>query len=118
MTISGTLVTYGLYTTSANARAGQSLSLIREFLGFQWQKLRWAWFGEAGKRMVFYSITDMREQHPDWFREDLTALFDLVRRGQLAPSIWRTLPLSEAAQAHRMIESGEVRGKIVLESQP
>lgn len=45
---------------------------------------------------------------------DLTGFADLVDRAGVRPSVEETLPLTEAARAHRLIESGRVRGKIVL----
>ncbi len=38
----------------------------------------------------------------------------LVDNGQLRPLIDRTLPLDDVAEAHRLIEAGGLRGKIVL----
>jgi NADPH:quinone reductase-like Zn-dependent oxidoreductase len=62
----------------------------------------------------FYSIADFREQHPDWFRQDLGSLFELLAEQNIQPQLWKTLPLAQAAAAHRAIENGEVSGKIVL----
>ena len=46
---------------------------------------------------------------------DLEArVWPLLASRQVAPVIDRTLPLSEAAEAHRLLESGEAIGKIVL----
>ena len=41
-------------------------------------------------------------------------VWPLLAAGQVAPLIYRTLTLAEAAEAHRLLESGEVIGKIVL----
>jgi len=38
----------------------------------------------------------------------------LVSDGRIAPRVHVSLPLSEAAQAHRLLESGDVFGKVVL----
>ncbi len=46
--------------------------------------------------------------------EQLDRLIELAGKGQLRPVIDRELPLSEAAEAHRLIEAREVFGKIVL----
>jgi NADPH:quinone reductase-like Zn-dependent oxidoreductase len=45
---------------------------------------------------------------------DLAILADLVRRGDVVPVIERTYPLSEIAAAVRHVESGHVRGKVVI----
>lgn len=47
-------------------------------------------------------------------RQELADVIELVRRGQIEPVIDRTLPLEEAAEAHRLLESREVRGRVVL----
>ncbi len=110
----GKLVTYGLYNASMSSTAGDSWGIISEFLSFQWQKLMWTWFGDAEKAVSFYSITSMRSDHPDWFAQDLAALFDLLKEGELKPAVWRRMPLEDAANAHKLIESRAVQGKIVL----
>jgi NADPH:quinone reductase-like Zn-dependent oxidoreductase len=45
---------------------------------------------------------------------DLRWLADLADRGLLRVALHRELPLAEAADAHRMLETGRVRGKLVL----
>ena len=37
-----------------------------------------------------------------------------VREGRIKPLLDRTLPLSEAPQAHRIISANEVAGNVVL----
>ncbi|WP_211339375.1 NADP-dependent oxidoreductase [Nocardia mexicana] len=60
----------------------------------------------SGVRFIEYNL----EPTPD----DLAALADAVDRDGLRPSVDRTLPLTEAAEAHELGESGKVRGKVVL----
>ena len=114
----GELVLYGLYKATLSGEAGGMGSLIFEFLRFQLQLLLWDWFPDEQKTADFYSITDMRTQHPDWFRDDLTSLFDMAVAGEITPQIWKLMPLSEAAAAHRLIEERAVKGKIVLRVAP
>ncbi|MFF5171845.1 NADP-dependent oxidoreductase [Micromonospora sp. NPDC000089] len=47
--------------------------------------------------------------------QDLGALAGLVDAGRLTVHVERTFPLDEAADAHRLVEAGHVRGKVVLE---
>ena len=47
-------------------------------------------------------------------RELEARVWPLLASRQVAPLIDRTLPLGDAAEAHRLLESGEVIGKIVL----
>ncbi|HNG23648.1 MAG TPA: zinc-binding dehydrogenase, partial [Microthrixaceae bacterium] len=46
---------------------------------------------------------------------DLTALTAMVEAGQIRPCIEEVLPLADAATAHRILESGRVFGKVVLD---
>ena len=66
------------------------------------------------KRLLIYSIQMLKRREPDWFRQDLTTLFDLLGRGELKPVIDRRLPLEQAALAQALVSKGETVGKIVL----
>ncbi|MBI3273234.1 MAG: zinc-binding dehydrogenase [Planctomycetes bacterium] len=48
---------------------------------------------------------------PEEFRQVMSCVF----RGQLRPIVYRSFPLAEAAAAHRLLESREPFGKVVLE---
>jgi NADPH:quinone reductase-like Zn-dependent oxidoreductase len=67
-----------------------------------------------GKAARFYSITSLKKQHPDWYREDLTTLLNLLAAGKIAPVVAERLPLAQAARAHDLLERSAVSGKIVL----
>jgi NADPH:quinone reductase-like Zn-dependent oxidoreductase len=47
-------------------------------------------------------------------REAVESLVDALGRGELHPWVERELPLEEAAEAHRLIEAGEVAGRVIL----
>jgi NADPH2:quinone reductase len=47
-------------------------------------------------------------------RSRLVTLGELIERGQLRPVIDSVMPLSDVAKAHRRLEAGGVKGKIVL----
>lgn len=47
-------------------------------------------------------------------RAGMRALIDMLAAGKLHPRIYARLPLSEAARAHEMLESGIVIGKLIL----
>src|SRR5215470_4458429 len=67
-----------------------------------------------GKHALWYNIKNLRDQHPDWFREDLGKLFDLLAARQLQPVIAARLPLREAEEANRLLEQAQISGKLVL----
>ena len=47
-------------------------------------------------------------------RELEAKVWPLLERGEIRPVVHATFPLREAAEAHRLLESGEVVGKLVL----
>jgi len=49
------------------------------------------------------------------YRAKLDMLHTLLERKQIRPVIDSVLPLSQVAEAHRRLEQGGVRGKIVLD---
>jgi NADPH2:quinone reductase len=51
---------------------------------------------------------------PEFFRQDLIALFELLQQKKIKPLIAQRLPLAEAKQAHELLGKGGVTGKIVL----
>ena len=68
----------------------------------------------GSRHFAFYSITAMRDRHPDWFREDLATLFDLLAEGRIKPVVAEHLPWREARRANQLLEQGGAQGKIVL----
>ena len=40
--------------------------------------------------------------------------FTLLQEGKLTPPPWQTIPLEHAAEAHRLLERGGVRGRVLL----
>ncbi len=101
----GMLVAYGFYNQSMGKGGNVPIEFMRVKL---WDIL------PNGRSTSFYSIGDLRKKQPDWFREDLTALFDLLADGKIKPVIERRMKLEDAAQAHELIEQAAVKGRIVL----
>jgi len=73
------------------------------------------WILPGRRRVIPYSIQTLKRLKPAWFREDLSALFDLLQRKKIRPLIARRLPLAEARHAHELLGKGGVIGKIVLD---
>jgi len=67
-----------------------------------------------GKHASWYNVKNLRDQHPEQFREDLAKLFELLATRQIQPVVAAKLPLWEAARANEMLEKAQVSGKIVL----
>src|SRR5512136_1298420 len=72
------------------------------------------WLLAGRKRVVPYSIQTLKRMRPDWFRQDLITLIDLLQQKKIKPLIAHRLPLVEARRAHELLAKGGVEGKIVL----
>jgi NADPH:quinone reductase-like Zn-dependent oxidoreductase len=68
----------------------------------------------GNKRITTYSIQWLKRLRPAWYREDLIALLELLRQGEIKPIIAERIPLDEVARAHELLGRGAVTGKIVL----
>lgn len=68
-----------------------------------------------GRHTGFYNIQSRREKHPEEFREDVSTLMQWLKAGRLQPAVAEIRPLAEAAEVHRLIDTGKVAGKIVLD---
>jgi NADPH:quinone reductase len=86
------------------------------------------------RRVLVYRVQKLREGHqvlpvsgrrralpvgggprnPDWFREDFRALLELLREDKIHPVVADRLPLSDARNAHELLESSADKGKLVL----
>jgi len=75
------------------------------------------WLLPGRKRIIPYSIQTLKRLKPEWFRQDLTALLDLLQQRKVEPLVARRFPLAEARQAHELLGKGGVIGKIVLVSE-
>ena len=114
----GTVVGYGLITSIR----GEGLTSGRpgrrqRFRGTAIFALYIAggWLLPGRKRVVPYSIQTLKRLKPDWFRQDLLALFELLQQKKIKPLIARRFPLAEAKKAHELLGKGGVIGKIVLD---
>src|SRR5512139_3052815 len=72
------------------------------------------WLLPGRKRVVPYSVQTLKRLKPEWFRQDLIALFDLLQQKKIKPLIAQRFPLAEARHAQELLGSGGVIGKIVL----
>ncbi|MFQ3556490.1 medium chain dehydrogenase/reductase family protein [Streptomyces gramineus] len=108
----GTLVAYGSATTRDDA--GSKQLPVLKILGRVW-----LWNAlPNGRHAYFFNVWEGRTLGKDRFRArlnaDLTEVFESFRRGEVTARIAARLPLTRAAEALRLAESGTVAGKIVL----
>src|SRR5512135_1012589 len=72
------------------------------------------WLLPGRRRVVPYSIQTLNRLKPAWFRQDLIALFDLLKDRKIEPIVADRLPLADARRAQELLGKGGVIGKIVL----
>ncbi len=113
----GTVVVYGLTSSLRGGRLASGRSgrrhRFREIPIFALY-IAGGWFLPGRKRVVPYSIQWLKRLKPALFRQDLIALFDLLRQQKIKPLIAVRFPLAEARHAHELLGKGGVTGKIVL----
>lgn len=107
----GLLRAYG-YT--APVRARRRLPTILAWIAriYLWRRLL-SWL-PGGKRVYLYSINALRARHPEWFREDLERLLDLLATGAIRARIAERIAFDDVAEAHRRLEAGGLEDKLVL----
>lgn len=107
----GTLVAYGSASTKDDP--GNSRLPVLKLLA----RLLW-WNALPNRRRAhFYNVWGGKRNLPRFrarLAEDLTAVFGLAASGTLQPQVAARLPLTEAAKALTLAESGTVTGKVVL----
>jgi NADPH:quinone reductase-like Zn-dependent oxidoreductase len=106
----GILIGYGSQTMAIGRE-----SIIAAGLGLVRLKL-WGAFSVLlrGRRALWYSITDRRLSHPEEFKTDMAALFELLRNGAIHPVVIDREPLTAAKNIHMRIDAGGLGGKIVI----
>lgn len=102
----GVVISYG-FSFTADAGYSKAGALARTLAAIARAKLT------PGPRLAVHTVLNMVRKDPAAFRADMTALIDLLADGSIAPEV-TTLPLAEAAEAHRRLENREVQGKLVL----
>lgn len=103
----GLLVAIG-YSAGAEAKRGM-LALIANIA----RMYVWGWI-PGGKRARFYSINVMRARHPEWFKQDLAYLFELLKQGRIDPKVAERITFDQVVDAHRRLQAGGLEGKLVL----
>jgi len=53
-------------------------------------------------------------QTPEEFSERMKEVLKWTREGVIKPNVWKTLPLSQVKEAHKLLESRQTVGKILL----
>lgn len=107
----GRLVGYG-FGSMTKVRRHQRYQIISNILN--WVNVFALNLLPYRRKVIPYSIQTLKRRRPDWFRDDLTLLLNLLKQGKIKPIIASRMPLDEADKAHELLEKGAVTGKIVL----
>ncbi len=108
----GRLISYG-FSGTLKRKSGRILGIGYSFLLLSLLKLL-----PDGRKAEFYSITSLKQHHPQWFREDLTKLLQMLAHQKIKPIISDRLPLSEAVRAHELLDKSATSGQLVLMCNP
>jgi len=103
-------VLYGGYDAT---RGGKVHPLAVVDLMFNSRLSAYTLFGKS-QGIASYAVPAWRDLRAQAYRDDLATVLGLVGDGTLRPPIGETVPLRDAAKAHRTMESRSVTGKIVL----
>lgn len=106
----GTAILYGGYdaTRGGKVRIGALLDMA---LNNSLSALKL--FG-VSQGVVGYNVSYWRDARLDAYRADLAAVLEQIASGALDPLVGKVLPLTEAAEGQRLLETSAVAGKIVL----
>lgn len=80
----------------------------------EWEGLAENRTTEKGNPVYLYSITSLKKERLDWFKEDVRFLLSLLEEGKINPLISYRLPLQEAAHAQELLEKSLSVGKVIL----
>jgi NADPH:quinone reductase-like Zn-dependent oxidoreductase len=105
----GRLIGYGFGSTLKEGRHHQIVSNITNWIYILALNLI-----PDRRKIIPYSIQTLKRRKPDWFREDLQKLLNLLKQEKIKPINAARMPLNQAVQAHELLEKGSVTGKIVL----
>ncbi len=102
----GRLISFGFMGSTGGGKLAILPSILR-IIGYGLRP-------DGKKAMMFGSLPTIAEKETAWYQEALTTLFGWLANGRIQPIIGAALPLADAPEAHRLLETGAVVGKIVL----
>jgi NADPH:quinone reductase-like Zn-dependent oxidoreductase len=104
----GLLVNYG-FSSALKGKYGRVLKV-----GLSLALLNGLKLIPDSRQTSFYSIASLKQTHPEWFRQDLTTLMDLLMHRKIQPIIAARFPLKEAVHAQELLEKSAVQGQLLL----
>jgi NADPH2:quinone reductase len=105
----GKMVAYGIISGVGKGKSGG--------LAFFWTVLALIWCTITGlglKKVEFYSIMGPLNKHPEYYREDMAKLLQLLEEDQIDPIIAEVVTLDQVPRIHEQLETGHLTGKVVI----
>ena len=102
----------GMLVATASMASVRGLSMLRTILHYMQVSL-WD-FLPNGRSATFLDLEVLSEKNPAWYQEDLRQVLRYLSEGKINPIVARVMPLTKAAEAHRLLLDRQVEGKIVL----
>jgi NADPH:quinone reductase-like Zn-dependent oxidoreductase len=102
----------GTLVATASMASVRGLSKLRTMLHYM-QVFLWDLLPN-GRSATFLDLEVLNNRNPDWYRADLSEVLGYLSRSEINPTLARVMPLTQAAQAHRLLLDRQVEGKIVL----
>ncbi len=114
----GRLVTYAVYSSSLSIKRKTMKNFLRFGLDFALMMLKLKCWNilPNGKSAKFYGSSDSRDEHPARHAKDMNDLFQLIKEKRVLPLVHEKFKLEAVAEAHRLLESGQVHGQIVIDN--
>ncbi len=110
----GKVVVYGLTSSLSGGRLASGRRHRFHGIAIFALYIAGGWLLPGRKRVIPYSIQWLKRLRPVLFRQDLTALLDLLQQKKIKPLIAQRFPLAEGRRAHELLGKEGVTGKIVL----
>jgi NADPH:quinone reductase-like Zn-dependent oxidoreductase len=102
----------GMLVATASMASVRGLSMPRTILHYMQVSL--LDFLPNGRSATFLDLEVLNEKNPAWYQEDMRRVLRYLSEGKINPIMSRALPLTNAAEAHRLLLDRQVEGKIVL----
>jgi NADPH:quinone reductase-like Zn-dependent oxidoreductase len=109
----GKLIAYGSHTLLPQSDTGRM-----NYLKAVWGLMRMPRFNpnrliSDNKSIIGFNLSFLFDRD-DLVTEAMAALLDLVQNGRIQPPRVTSFPLAQVGEAHRLIESGQSTGKLIL----
>lgn len=102
----GVVVSYG-FSFTVDGGHSRAAGLVRTLAALARAK------AVPGARVAVYTVGGAAKKDPAALRDDLGTLMALLAAGEITPQV-ETMPLADAAEAHRRLEDRQVLGKLIL----